>query len=235
MVVVSERHGQGAKVPQDGTQRGEPLGVEDHVVAGEGQDEEIGGEFLVDEEQDAAVHARAWHPVAVGHRDVEVVVLVTRKRGAAGGFFGDEVVGRVGVEEGDAAQLDAHLHRFAGADAGDRVHRDLWFVIGQSLHARVRLVVCRRQVDEEDALADTVVTVPKFLVAVEAQPQTAPFLHLGLGQPDNRRTWRPSTVVGACWPIVGGWGAGSARRGGGLGRSPRCCRRRGCEARAAAH
>jgi hypothetical protein len=44
VIAVPEGHGAGAEIPQDWAQRGEPLGAEDDVVAGQGENEEVGGE-----------------------------------------------------------------------------------------------------------------------------------------------------------------------------------------------
>lgn len=53
-----------------------------------------------------------------------------------------------------------------------------------------RLFIIFRQVQEKDALADTIVAARKFLVAIEieTEPQPATFFHLRLGQTANRLT-----------------------------------------------
>jgi hypothetical protein len=102
-----------------------------------------------------------------------------------GRLLDDEVVGGAGVEEGeegDAAELDAHLHHHIGADASDHVDRDLRLISGQLVHPGVPLIVLKRQVKEEDSLADPVVAMPKLIVAIEVEAQAASLLHLCLGQ-----------------------------------------------------
>lgn len=78
-------------------------------------------------------------------------------------------MGGAGVEEGGAAELDAHLHRFASTDVGDHMDRDLRLIGGHLVCLGVPLVVLERQVEEEDSLADTVVAAPELLVVIGAE------------------------------------------------------------------
>jgi hypothetical protein len=190
VITVPEGHGEGIKILEDGSQRCEPLCSQDHIVASEGQGEEIPGERLVvNGERRATVHARARDVVTVGHRNLQFAPGSKLERGAGGRLLGDEIVGGAGVEEGkegDATELDAHLHHLTGADAGDHVDRDLWLVGGRLVRPGVPLVVLERQVEEEDSLADTVVAASEFLVAIEAEAQAVSLLHLCLGQALDR-------------------------------------------------
>jgi hypothetical protein len=68
----------------------------------------------------------ARYVVAICHHNLQFAFGSKLERGAGGRLLGEEVVGGARVEEGDAAELDAHLHRLAGSDAGDHVDRDLW-------------------------------------------------------------------------------------------------------------
>jgi hypothetical protein len=56
---MPERHGECAKIPEDGSKRGQPFCPEDHIISGERQREEIGGEGLaINGERDIPIDGR---------------------------------------------------------------------------------------------------------------------------------------------------------------------------------
>jgi len=141
--------------------------------------------------------------------------------GAAGNLLGDEDVHRARVDEGmdvDAAQLEAHLHSVVGVDASDRVEQHLRCRIGGVNRGGVSVIICRCQVQQQQALAHLVVTTPELFVAIEAKAEPAAFFHLGHRQgPDGAALHRDGGGCGSC----GRWRS-RARHGGGTGRRP-CC------------
>jgi hypothetical protein len=57
VITVPKGHGEGAEVLEDGSQRREPLCSQDHIVANEGQGEEVSGERLtINGERRIVVH-----------------------------------------------------------------------------------------------------------------------------------------------------------------------------------
>jgi len=81
----------------------------------------------------------------------------------------------------DAAELKVNLHVFTGTDACDRMQRDLRLFVCRVLSLGIGVVV-HQQVKKEEALADLIVAAGELLVAVEAESQEAPFLHLCMRQ-----------------------------------------------------
>jgi hypothetical protein len=71
VIAAPEGHRKRAEVPQDGSQRRQPLHAQDHIVAGKSQGEEVPRKCLTaDGERHAAVRARAWYLVTVCHSNL---------------------------------------------------------------------------------------------------------------------------------------------------------------------
>ena len=81
---------------------GHPLHAQDDVEPSQGHDEEVDGEDVVlDHERSTPDDAWARHLFAVGHRGREAWPGLDGEPRAHRRVFGDEVMGRTRVEEGD--------------------------------------------------------------------------------------------------------------------------------------
>jgi hypothetical protein len=89
--------------------------------------------------------------------------------------------------EVDVTHPEAHLHGAAAAEyAGDHVERYLRFRSVAVFGGGIIVIIRFRQVQQEQALAHSVVTVLELFVAIEAQAELAAFFHLGRRQvPDG--------------------------------------------------
>lgn len=126
---------------------------------------------------------QARNALIVGHCDLQLTTRQELERGAGHGFLSDEVVCRCRVKVGEergATQLEVHLHAVTHVNAHRHMQRDLRRGGGGHLGLGIVIVILS-QVKEEEALADAVMALPELLVAIEAQAEAAPFLHLSLG------------------------------------------------------
>lgn len=102
VVVVPERHGEGAQIPKDLSSWCQPLSTEDNIVAGQRQGEQIDGEnVLCHSEHSVTVHAWARHLLAVGHCHLQLITGTELEVSAFGRFHRYEVVRGPRVNEGE--------------------------------------------------------------------------------------------------------------------------------------
>jgi hypothetical protein len=95
MVVMPERHGECAEISEDGSKRGELFCLEGHIISGERQRKEIGGEgVVVNGERDISVDAWTGDLLTICHRDFHVAARIQFERGTACCFRRNEIVGR---------------------------------------------------------------------------------------------------------------------------------------------
>ena len=82
--------------------------------------------------------------------------------------------------------------------------RDLGFASRGLIGFRGPIVIARRHVEEEDALADTVLAPLKLLIAVEAEAQASTLLHLSLREAFYLSAFNGDRRCCRCWRRRGG-------------------------------
>jgi hypothetical protein len=91
-----------AEIPYDQPEHGEPPGAEDDIVPHQGNDVEISGErYATDDQRSVADDTDARDAFAVGDQGREARLVLKRQTGPKSSSLRDEVVGAIGVQQGD--------------------------------------------------------------------------------------------------------------------------------------
>jgi hypothetical protein len=101
VIIAPTTHTSAAKVPKNWPKGAQPLNPKHHLIAGQGNDEEVQHKFpRVDEELDVGADASAGHPVAIGDGYLEPEAEQRLVVETTGRLSGDEGMGGAGVDKG---------------------------------------------------------------------------------------------------------------------------------------
>jgi hypothetical protein len=128
VIIAPTAHTSAGEVPENWPKGEQPLNPEHHLIAGQGNDEEVQHKFLrVDEELDVGADASAGHPVAIGDGYMEPGAEQRLEVETTGRLSGDDGMGGAGVDkggDGGGVNGDPQLHRFDRSKPSDHMEGD---------------------------------------------------------------------------------------------------------------